>query len=834
MTRRKSRSAPKSKKPNFFQSARILLSDDRYRKIAGLFFLFIAAPYLLIAFSSYIFTWSSDMSLVKDQGFSLVFNSSVQVQNWLGRLGAVVSHLFIYKWFGITSYLFVLNSFLIGVRLVFGVSLLPVKRIFKHSFFVLIWLSIALGYTYNSMQYSDGFNHLMGGAFGILSDQWLRGVLGNIGAGIFLAFVFFSYLIIAFNFSFDWFKKDGAVNGDNEEGEGSVSSSGGTTGSGLELVVDTAASQEVGETEGKDDKGPKEGIEEDGGDGKEGGALELEIKGADDEDSKEKGETGLEGELELEIEEVEEEDVSPADQINPEEELAAYDPTLDLSSFEFPSVDLLLDHGGAEIEIDKNELEQNKDRIVDTLRNFNIEINKIKATVGPSVTLYEIVPAAGVKISKIRNLDDDIALSLSALGIRIIAPIPGKGTVGIEVPNIKPKVVSIKSILASEKFQSSEAELPIGLGKTITNEILIADLTKMPHLLLAGATGQGKSVGLNTILVSLLYKKHPSQVKFILVDPKIVELTLYKQIEKHYLAKLPDGEDAIISDTKKVIHTLNSLCIEMEDRYKLLQDAQVRELSRYNAKFVDRKLNPKNGHRYLPYLVVVIDEFADLIMTAGKEIETPLARLAQKARAIGIHLIIATQRPSVNIITGTIKANFPVRIAFRVTSKIDSTTILDRPGAEQLIGRGDMLFSNGSDLIRLQCAFVDTPEVEAVSNFIGAQQGYANAFALPEYVDDSGGGGDAGDEGDRDVLFEEAAKIVVTHQQGSASLLQRRLKIGYNRAGRMIDQLESAGIVGPFDGSKARQVLIPDEYNLEQFLSNGDQSDDEKPKLEEE
>jgi S-DNA-T family DNA segregation ATPase FtsK/SpoIIIE len=417
------------------------------------------------------------------------------------------------------------------------------------------------------------------------------------------------------------------------------------------------------------------------------------------------------------------------------------------------------------------------------------------------------------------------------LGIRIIAPIPGKGTVGIEVPNVNPKTVSIKSILASEKFQSSEAALPIGLGKTITNEILIADLTKMPHLLLAGATGQGKSVGLNTILVSLLYKKHPSQVKFILVDPKIVELTLYKHIEKHYLAKLPDGEDAIISDTKKVIHTLNSLCIEMEDRYKLLQDAQVRELSRYNAKFVNRKLNPKNGHRYLPYLVLVIDEFSDLIMTAGKEIETPLTRLAQKARAIGIHLIIATQRPSVNIITGTIKANFPVRIAFRVTSKIDSMTILDRSGAEQLVGRGDMLFSNGSDLIRLQCAFVDTPEVEAVANFIGTQQGYPNAFALPEYVDDSAGGG-AGDDADRDVLFEEAAKIVVVHQQGSASLLQRRLKIGYNRAGRMIDQLESAGIVGPFDGSKARQVLIHDEYNLEQFLSNADQSDDEKPKPE--
>ena len=768
------------------------------------------------------------MSLVESKGFSLVFNSSVQVQNWLGRLGAVVSHLFIYKWFGITSYLFVLNSFLIGVRLVFGVSLLPVKRILKHSFFVLIWLSIALGYTYNSLEYSDAFNHLMGGAFGILSDQWLRGVLGNIGAGIFLAFVFFSYLIIAFNFSFNWFKISGMDKGDEGEEDDSASSSG-TRGAGIELVVDTEATPKVVGTEGKEGEKPKDESEEDS---EETGELELEITQKGKTNSTDKNEGDPKGELELEIEEVEEEEVIPSDQINPEEELAAYDPTLDLASFEFPSVDLLLDHDGSEIEIDKSELERNKDRIVDTLRNFNIEIDKIKATVGPSVTLYEIVPSAGIKISKIRNLEDDIALSLSALGIRIIAPIPGKGTVGIEVPNVNPKTVSIKSILASEKFQSSEAALPIGLGKTITNEILIADLTKMPHLLLAGATGQGKSVGLNTILVSLLYKKHPSQVKFILVDPKIVELTLYKHIEKHYLAKLPDGEDAIISDTKKVIHTLNSLCIEMEDRYKLLQDAQVRELSRYNAKFVNRKLNPKNGHRYLPYLVLVIDEFSDLIMTAGKEIETPLTRLAQKARAIGIHLIIATQRPSVNIITGTIKANFPVRIAFRVTSKIDSMTILDRSGAEQLVGRGDMLFSNGSDLIRLQCAFVDTPEVEAVANFIGTQQGYPNAFALPEYVDDSAGGGDAGNAGDRDVLFEEAAKIVVVHQQGSASLLQRRLKIGYNRAGRMIDQLESAGIVGPFDGSKARQVLMHDEYNLEQFLSNADQSDDEKPKPE--
>jgi len=762
------------------------------------------------------------MSLVKDQNFGLIFNSDVQVENWLGRLGAVVSHLFIYSWFGITSYLFVVNAFLIGVRMVFGVSLLPVKKIFKHSFFVLIWLSITLGYVFSTIQLSNEVNHLMGGAFGIMSDVWLQGVLGNIGTGIFLLFAFVSYLIIAFNLSLNWFDK--SADGEEVEHEEEVQSIGtSVTGAGIEIGADTPANVE---------KEEEATVEETSGNI----SLELEIN--TDEEAvmpkppEKKSET-VEGDLELEIEEVEKDEEIPAAEINPEEEMEAYDPTRDLSSFEFPSVDLLEDHGGSNIEIDKEELERNKDRIVDTLRNFNIEIDKIKATVGPSVTLYEIVPAPGVKISKIRNLDDDIALSLSALGIRIIAPIPGKGTVGIEVPNANPKIVSIRSVIASEKFQNSEAELPIGLGKTITNEILIADLTKMPHLLLAGATGQGKSVGLNTILISILYKKHPSQVKFILVDPKIVELTLYKKIEKHYLAKLPDEGEAIISDTKKVIHTLNSLCIEMEDRYKLLQDAQVRELSKYNQKFVARKLNPLKGHRYLPYLVVVVDEFADLIMTAGKEIETPLARLAQKARAIGIHLIIATQRPSVNIITGTIKANFPVRIAFRVTSKIDSTTILDRPGAEQLIGRGDMLFSSGSELIRLQCAFVDTPEVEAVANHIGAQQGYPHAHALPEFVDESGGGSDAGDEGDRDILFDEAAKIVVTHQQGSASLLQRRLKIGYNRAGRMIDQLESAGIVGQFDGSKARQVLIPDEYSLEQFLSNAHLSDGDKPKIEE-
>jgi S-DNA-T family DNA segregation ATPase FtsK/SpoIIIE len=470
----------------------------------------------------------------------------------------------------------------------------------------------------------------------------------------------------------------------------------------------------------------------------------------------------------------------------------------------------------------KAELEMNKNRIVDTLKNYNIAIDKIKATVGPTVTLFEIIPQAGVRISKIKNLEDDIALSLSALGIRIIAPIPGKGTIGIEVPNQNPEVVSMRSVIASEKFQNCDFDLPIGLGRTISNEVYVADLAKMPHMLMAGATGQGKSVGLNAVLVSLLYKKHPSQVKFVLVDPKKVELTLFKTIERHFLAKLPGEAEAIITDTRKVVNTLNSLCIEMDQRYELLKDAAVRNIREYNAKFVSRRLNPNNGHRFLPFIVLVIDEFADLIMTAGKEVETPIARLAQLARAIGIHLIIATQRPSVNIITGTIKANFPARLAFRVTSKIDSRTILDSGGADQLIGRGDMLLSTGADLIRLQCAFVDTPEVDSITEFIGNQRGYPDAFLLPEYVGEGDGGG-AGDldAADRDPLFEEAARMVVQYQQGSASLLQRRLKLGYNRAGRLIDQLEAAGVIGPFEGSKAREVKIKDPMSLEQFLTSG-------------
>ena len=499
-----------------------------------------------------------------------------------------------------------------------------------------------------------------------------------------------------------------------------------------------------------------------------------------------------------------------------------YDPKLDLSRFELPNLDLLVQHGDGKVRVSKEELEANKTRIINTLRNFSIEVSSIKAEVGPTVTLYEIVPAPGIRISKIKNLEDDIALSLAALGIRIIAPIPGRGTIGIEVPNSNPDIVSMRSLIASEKFQQSKAALPIAMGKTISNETYVFDLAKMPHLLMAGATGQGKSVGLNAMLVSLLYRKHPSQLKFVLVDPKKVELTLFNHIERHYLAKLPDSDEAIITDTSKVVATLNSLCVEMDQRYDLLKDAQCRNLAEYNAKFIRRKLNPEEGHKYLPYIVLVVDEFADLIMTAGKEVETPIARLAQLARAIGIHLIIATQRPSVNIITGTIKANFPARIAFRVTSKIDSRTILDAGGADQLIGRGDMLMSTGNDLIRIQCGFVDTPEVEAICEFVGSQQGYPEAFLLPEYTPE-GGASESGHLADdeRDVMFEDAARMIVLHQQGSTSLLQRKLKLGYNRAGRIIDQLETAGIIGPFEGSKARKVLVPDEASLEQMLQKG-------------
>ncbi|MGB0882236.1 MAG: DNA translocase FtsK, partial [Vicingaceae bacterium] len=519
--------------------------------------------------------------------------------------------------------------------------------------------------------------------------------------------------------------------------------------------------------------------------------------------------------------EVKEEVLSDKEINSKVKDFGEYDPKLDLASYKLPSIDLLKDFGNTSKKVTPEELEANKNKIVETLLNYKIKIASIKATIGPTVTLYEIVPEAGIRISKIKNLEDDIALSLAALGIRIIAPIPGKGTVGIEVPNRNPEIVSMRAVVASDKFQEAKMELPVVMGKTITNETFVFDLAKMPHLLMAGATGQGKSVGLNAVLVSLLYKKHPSQLKFVLVDPKKVELTLYNKIERHYLAKLPDTEDAIITDNDKVINTLNSLCIEMDQRYELLKSAMVRNIVEYNAKFIARKLNPENGHKFLPYIVLVIDEFADLIMTAGKEVETPIARLAQLARAIGIHLIIATQRPSANIITGIIKANFPGRLAFRVTSGIDSRTILDASGADQLIGRGDMLISQGNDLVRLQCAFVDTPEVEEICDFIGEQRGYPETFTLPEYVGESATGGTGEFDGsDRDALFDDAARMLVQHQQGSASLLQRKMKIGYNRAGRLIDQMEEAGIIGPSEGSKARQVLIADLETLERLLES--------------
>jgi S-DNA-T family DNA segregation ATPase FtsK/SpoIIIE len=524
-----------------------------------------------------------------------------------------------------------------------------------------------------------------------------------------------------------------------------------------------------------------------------------------------------EEDVELTVEKLSQPEVMGEDRKNLQ--LEDYDPTLELSSFQLPPIELLEKHDTS-ASVTNEELVSNKNKIVETLGHYKIKIDKIKATIGPTVTLYEIVPAPGVRISKIKNLEDDIALNLSALGIRIIAPIPGKGTIGIEVPNQHPETVSMRSLITSRKFQESKFELAVALGKTISNETYVFDLAKMPHLLVAGATGQGKSVGLNVILASLLYRKHPSQLKFVLVDPKKVELTLYSRIEKHYLAKLPDSDEAIITDTQKVIHTLNSLCIEMDERYEMLKKAQVRNIKEYNAKFIKRGLNPENGHKFLPYIVVIIDEFADLIMTAGREVETPLARLAQLARAIGIHLVIATQRPTTNIITGVIKANFPARIAFRVTSMIDSRTILDSPGANQLIGRGDLLFAPGSDLVRLQCAFIDIPELEHITTYISDQQSYPTAFFLPEYVDESSSDALEIDLSKRDGLFEDAARLVVAHQQGSTSLIQRKFSIGYNRAGRIVDQLEAAGIVGPFEGSKARQVLFPDEYSLEQYLSS--------------
>jgi len=788
--------------------------DGRIAKIAGLFLL-ILSVFFLIAFTSYLFTWQEDQSYVAtaNGGWHNLFKTQQElidngiknpvVENWLGKFGALLSNQFIFEWFGVASFLFVFVFFIVGYRLLFRVRLYPVSKTLGYSFFLLLFISVTLGFFH---AFISNVPHFLEGNFGFWSNRLLDAQVGEAGTAGILVFAALTVLIIAYNIDFRIpARKKGELNED---------------------IVGEVAPQVV-EIE---DEYPSKPIEwpKNGNRVKDETVLENAVFHEPmvlTPDPLAKHEPELEDEIPLTIDTARPTGELSIEQVDDDkakslvEQFGMYDPKLDLSSYKYPTLDLLENYGSNKINVNAEELEANKNKIVETLNHYNIDIDKIKATIGPTVTLYEIIPAPGVRISKIKNLEDDIALSLAALGIRIIAPMPGKGTIGIEVPNQNPEMVSMRSILATEKFQNTTMDLPIALGKTIANEVFIADLAKMPHLLVAGATGQGKSVGINAILISLLYKKHPSELKFVLVDPKKVELTLFRKIERHFLAKLPGEEDAIITDTKKVVNTLNSLCIEMDQRYDLLKNAQVRNLKEYNQKFVNRKIADPEKHRYLPFIVLVIDEFADLMMTAGKEVEMPIARIAQLARAVGIHLVIATQRPSVNIITGTIKANFPSRLAFRVLSKIDSRTILDTGGADQLIGRGDMLLSTGSDLIRLQCAFVDTHEVERVSDFIGNQRGYSTAFLLPEYVGEGEASGTKDfDPENRDPMFEEAARLIVMHQQGSTSLIQRKLKLGYNRAGRIIDQLESAGIVGPFEGSKAREVLFSDEYSLEKHL----------------
>ena len=769
--------------------------------VVGLVLLFLSL-FGIIAFTSFLFHWSYDHSELDRSFVESLASDSGEVRNILGKAGASVAHLFVYRYFGVSAFFIPYFLLILGIKVLFQPEKLKPRKLIWRGILIMTWFVAFTGLLFS------GQHPVWAGGAGYYVFLFLQKGIGTVGTALVLVLFVLVGVVRFFNITpahiQRWFsnpERDKESNSPESKEEVSTAA-----------PIDQALS-----TPPEPEPIPEPEIEL---------ALEPEIKKV--ELAPEPKPTPIPEEepenstddIELSVEEVIEEKINEEDSKAKQkvEDYGAYDPRLDLAKFKFPPVDLLNDYGKSDITVDQDELEANKTRIVETLRNYNIEISKIKATIGPTITLYEIVPEAGVRISKIKNLEDDIALSLSALGIRIIAPIPGKGTIGIEVPNTKKNIVSMRSVIASEKFNKAEMELPIVLGKTISNETFVTDLAKMPHMLMAGATGQGKSVGLNAVLTSLLYRKHPAEVKFVLVDPKKVELTLFNKIERHYLAKLPGEEEAIITDTKKVVNTLNSLCIEMDDRYEILKTAMCRNIVEYNKKFTARKLNPENGHRFLPYIVLVIDEFADLIMTAGKEVETPIARLAQLARAIGIHLIIATQRPSVNVITGIIKANFPTRIAFRVTSKIDSRTILDAGGADQLIGKGDMLIAQGSELTRLQCAFVDTPEVEKITDFIGNQRAYPEAHLLPEYVGEEGGGVGDMDISDRDSLFEDAARILVIHQQGSASLLQRKLKLGYNRAGRIIDQLEVAGIIGPFEGSKARKVLVPDEASLEQLL----------------
>ncbi len=834
------------------------LNDPRVQKINGIF-LTLFALFVFLSCLSYLFTGEHDMRLVTADTTTEDLSLNEPYKNWLGKIGAHVAWFFMNKYFGLGALFLPAIVFALGTRIWLKRDLLPFWKTIRLAVLAMFFFPLAIGFIFHKRV--DGFdrtieiscNQNLVGGYGHFATEWFTFTLGWFGTLMVLLFCVGAFLIFNFNHKVEaawvrmtewWSDLKSATaklqeEDDDEEAPARPMNNATAavvsikdqpknevvnTPSNPELDIVQPIQESVMEPEIDELEQPEENMEEDEESDEIDENAELEIEEVN---SLKEGVLASGGtdsatviddeDFSVELEHGEEE-LSESEINQKIESLGPFDPRLDLSRYNFPSVELLKPHGGQGPQINKEELEENKNRIVETLNHYKIEIAKIKASIGPTVTLYEIIPAPGVRISKIKNLEDDIALSLSALGIRIIAPIPGKGTVGIEVPNSRPDVVSMRSLIASEKFQNAEMELPVVLGKTISNENFVVDLSKMPHLLMAGATGQGKSVGLNAILVSLLYKKHPAEIKFVLVDPKKVELTLFNKIERHFLAKLPNEADAIITDVQKVVKTLTSLCIEMDNRYELLKIAGCRNIKEYNGKFVARRLNPENGHKYMPYIVLVVDEFADLIMTAGREVETPIARLAQLARAIGIHLIIATQRPSVNIITGTIKANFPARIAFRVTSKIDSRTILDSGGAEQLIGRGDMLYSTGNDLIRLQCGFVDTPEVEEITDFIGMQQGYPNAFHLPEVVDDNQLElGNFADD-DKDELFNEAARIVVMTQQGSASLLQRKLKLGYNRAGRLIDQLEAAGVIGPFEGSKARKVIIPDEVTLEQFL----------------
>ena len=829
-------------KKNYFDLS--FLNNKKLQVSIGFCFL-LSSIFLFISFISYIFSGQVDQSVVESYLDVHIKQSGAEVKNIFGFLGAHLSYYFIFKYFGLGAFFIPPLLFIISYRLLFQDSLFPIYSSIKIVVFYTIWVSLLMGYFLILMNHTGYISFITGGV-GYELALLLKSLTGKATVLIIFFFlIIFNILffnltsfstskitdlfkhainwlndikILVFSFGKKANNEDLFVENEEEKDE--------PVDDEVSMIIDKVKKEMEDEDEYETNtwivkkvttKNKTSDVEDD---------LELIVEKPEENDDQISSDDANSHHSQAEVKEdsqpefsVTQKEDQQIEEDNNEEENTHYDPTLDLPNYQFPSPALLTAYPKKNVQVTQDELEQNKDKIVETLINFKISISSIKATIGPTVTLYEIIPQAGVKISKIKNLEDDIALSLAALGIRIIAPIPGKGTIGIEVPNKNREMVDMRSLIITKKFVESKMELPVVLGKTISNEVYVTDLTKMPHLLMAGATGQGKSVGLNIMLTSLLYKKHPSQLKFILVDPKKVELSLFNKIENHFLAKLPNGDESIITDTSKVVNTLNSLCIEMDERYELLKMAGCRNLKEYNNKFIERKLNPNKGHRYLPYIVLVIDELADLMITAGKEIEMPIARLAQLARAIGIHLIVATQRPSVNVITGVIKANFPARLSFRVTSKIDSRTILDTGGADQLVGMGDMLLSTGSEIIRLQCAFVDTLEVDRLCKFVETQQGYSSAYLLPEYEgEDDNGIGDV-DLSERDSLFEDAAKLIVMHQQGSTSLIQRKMKLGYNRAGRLIDQLETAGIVGSFEGSKAREVLVADEYELEKILS---------------